>query len=587
MATNQVNVDPKIIKNTQDTLGKIIKKPVLTEKLLKRPPFKFLHDIIINVINSTGYMKEVFDSDDLNPSIQKDKDGKIDFLQKVIDNVGSTLKKPVDVKAAKIVAGLEPDKTNQFLQSLAKAAIAYGRGKKESPSTPKSTVKNVNKPPINQRPTGVKATANTSQSGSKGKKSSTVTNEQSTINKNGGEISKIHDQSTVKSSVIPNEINNEPGTSKPSEESDEMEDINGGDNDNPNGNLKGRTKSASENINRNQGKIKDDNKMNDNNDDPGESKQENDDSTDDPGENDALEGIQNDNQKGLPQLVVRPPTGTQKAYSPRASPRPSARPTTARAAPPKVVSKRELQDSPGTDQSHIIQSSKPVENLISEKRRPGTALGRKSVLGNAVEPTEDFGNLGNSSNEDEDDEDAMFVVQEIKDDISGSIESSALLQAHSTVNGEDKSKGSLVKQLVETKVALEGSNADSKQQTPFDTPGLHNRLASRDINKLRENIQRLTQLATPLGRILDYLQEDINAIVIELRSWVDEHSRNMAKLKEEKSSIDTHLEPLRIQLEHFDGDIARLRESISVKRVAILKNEEKIERIVKMAVEKA
>lgn len=46
-------MDARIVKKTQDTLGKIIKKPPLTEKLLSKPPFRFLHDIITSV--SIGY----------------------------------------------------------------------------------------------------------------------------------------------------------------------------------------------------------------------------------------------------------------------------------------------------------------------------------------------------------------------------------------------------------------------------------------------------------------------------------------------------------------------------------------------------
>lgn len=42
-------VSAAVIKRTQETLGKQIKKPGLTEKLLRKPPFRFLHDIITSV----------------------------------------------------------------------------------------------------------------------------------------------------------------------------------------------------------------------------------------------------------------------------------------------------------------------------------------------------------------------------------------------------------------------------------------------------------------------------------------------------------------------------------------------------------
>lgn len=44
-------LDIAVIKLTQQTLGKYLKKPPLTEKLLTKPPFRFLHDIF-NAVSS-------------------------------------------------------------------------------------------------------------------------------------------------------------------------------------------------------------------------------------------------------------------------------------------------------------------------------------------------------------------------------------------------------------------------------------------------------------------------------------------------------------------------------------------------------
>lgn len=76
-------VKPDVIKKTQDSLKKHIKKPPLTEKLLKKPPFRFLHDIITSVIKETGFLNGLFSAEELNHENIKDRDGKIAFLDKL------------------------------------------------------------------------------------------------------------------------------------------------------------------------------------------------------------------------------------------------------------------------------------------------------------------------------------------------------------------------------------------------------------------------------------------------------------------------------------------------------------------------
>lgn len=114
---------------TQSLLGELITRPKLTEKLLERPPFRFLHDIITEVIKVTGFANGLYSADELDSAKITEKQQKINFLDKAIKLVGTQLNTLIEAKAMKIVAGLEPQVTNRFLQLLAVAAKHSSKSK--------------------------------------------------------------------------------------------------------------------------------------------------------------------------------------------------------------------------------------------------------------------------------------------------------------------------------------------------------------------------------------------------------------------------------------------------------------------------
>ena len=107
---------------TKDLLGSLITKPKLSDKLLSKPPFRFLHDIIMEVIKTTNFGDGLYTSEEVDSANVKEKEQKILFLEKMLKLVGVQLNTMVEAKPQKIVAGLEPQDTNRFLQLLALAA---------------------------------------------------------------------------------------------------------------------------------------------------------------------------------------------------------------------------------------------------------------------------------------------------------------------------------------------------------------------------------------------------------------------------------------------------------------------------------
>ncbi|GMI46905.1 hypothetical protein TrCOL_g2573 [Triparma columacea] len=119
----ECNSDPV---RTREMMEKIVKKPKCSDKLLGKPPFRFLHDLVSAVITNTGFGEGLYTEELMDSKNVKEKAAKIQYLETIIQAVGSHLNTIVDARPAKIVAGLEADNTCRFLQLLALAATNQG-----------------------------------------------------------------------------------------------------------------------------------------------------------------------------------------------------------------------------------------------------------------------------------------------------------------------------------------------------------------------------------------------------------------------------------------------------------------------------
>lgn len=111
-------------QETRELFGPLISKPKLSDKLLNKPPFRFLHDIVTNVMKATDFAQGLYLEEELDSSNIKEKAAKIEFLTKIITCVSFCIGQEIDIRPAKIVAGLEPENTNLFLQHLARCATS-------------------------------------------------------------------------------------------------------------------------------------------------------------------------------------------------------------------------------------------------------------------------------------------------------------------------------------------------------------------------------------------------------------------------------------------------------------------------------
>jgi TRAF3-interacting protein 1 len=94
----------------------------MSEKLLCKPPFRYMHDIFTATMSATGFAQGLYTEQELDAKAIADKQAKVEFLAKMIAVTEMMVGEKIDVNPNKIVAGAEADKTNLFLQQLFRAA---------------------------------------------------------------------------------------------------------------------------------------------------------------------------------------------------------------------------------------------------------------------------------------------------------------------------------------------------------------------------------------------------------------------------------------------------------------------------------
>lgn len=99
-------------------------KPKMSEKLLCKPPFRYLHDVYTATMGATGFGSGLFQGEELNSKAFEDKDSKLGFLVKLITLTEMAAGEKIDVKPSMVLAGQQPDKTNLFLQKMFQVATS-------------------------------------------------------------------------------------------------------------------------------------------------------------------------------------------------------------------------------------------------------------------------------------------------------------------------------------------------------------------------------------------------------------------------------------------------------------------------------
>ncbi|KAJ8714070.1 hypothetical protein PYW08_007690 [Mythimna loreyi] len=630
-------LDPDVIKTTQVALGKYVKRPPLSEKLLKKPPFRFLHDIFTTVLKTTGFFANLFEENELVSDNVKDRDSKISFLNKVIFVLSSTTGKSIAAKPSKIVAGQEPEKTNELLQCLAKALDeklsseeAVKKYKESTKSAQNTETKN--KEPIkpNKKPPDSKKLTSRSSD----KLSSQKNDVTRTTNKPDKEKAVERD---VKSKRKENgSIKPEPQNLKKTQQSKTINAKNGKDNtkekkDVPtDDNLQKRSRNITSNsterekghdtfnktqsqesdttveredqlgkqININQvvsprieldveGKLNSSYTITENELNSSSSSNDLNEITN-INKQDEINSQERNVNKETAFIDVEYQNQTNTEFN--VDLKPKSMDVDVNIQEAQKINTQALIEPENkiiiTEKDPVILSKDPPSTTSDSKiprppsvrpssSRPGAPRMREK-LDNVIKDSDNLllgkVNIIIENTQNEEEEETSLIVIEQHGAFNSVPQDQQELQLSSNEHGH------LVQQILDSQKELSHITGKTEIEWQFGAQKAREAM-NQEIEQLRFNIQALSRVANPLGKLLDHIQEDVEVMRQELHQWSNIYEDVTKEMLKQKTLNEDSLTPFHTKLKQIERDIEEKHDKINDLKIMIHKNGFRIEKL--------
>ncbi|CAK1550506.1 unnamed protein product [Leptosia nina] len=168
----------------------------------------------------------------------------------------------------------------------------------------------------------------------------------------------------------------------------------------------------------------------------------------------------------------------------------------------------------------------------------------------------------------EEDEESSFQI-EITDNID------AQHEQHHHLN---KPHGHLVQQILDSQKSFGQVKGRTEIEWELGSQATRDDI-NKDLEQLQFNIQALSRVSNPLGKLLDHVQEDVEVMRQESQQWLQIYGDKTKELSKQREITEEAMMPLYSKIKQFETDILEKRQRINDLKIIIHKNNLRIEKL--------